>query len=74
MNEIPLQPNQAQALARSVAAACERVGDAMTAAGDYDDLDDVPREAWEAVAEGALKLWTAATAAAGVAESGETGE
>jgi hypothetical protein len=74
MDKTPLQANRAQALVRAVAAAGERVGDAMTAAGDYDDLDDVPREAWETVAEGALKLWAAATAAASVAEGGETGD
>ena len=72
MNEIPLRESQAQALARSVVVACEQVGDAMPSAGDYDELGDVPPEAWEAVADRALQLWTAATAAAGVAGSGET--
>ena len=57
-------------LARAVSTAGERVGQALTAAGDGHDSGRVPREAWLALADAALNLYGAASAAAADAEGG----
>ena len=61
-------------LAKAVSVAGERVGDAFTAVATDWELRAVPREAWEAVADAAFKLWEAATAAAAEAEGGARAE
>ena len=63
-------PSQSD-LAEAVVRAGERLGQVMNEAGDLHALGAVPREKWNAIAEAALKLWEAATAAAEGARAGD---
>ncbi len=57
-------------LARAVSTAGKGVGHAPTAAGEDHYSGRVPRDAWLALADAALKLYEAASTAAGAAEGG----